>query len=156
LNPCWNGAVSSWCCNDYYQSQPSCCINNSGPFTFNLTSLDISNKPTGITAISCPTTKSAAGIAATCPVDKSTVIGSSVGAFLAGTLIAGLLGLYLGLRQPKKQVQEAVPNTTFDQRPMTDWHAELPTASPGVMGPEQLGAGIAKYEIDGRQVSSSK
>jgi hypothetical protein len=159
LNPCWNGTVSSWCCND--QEVNSCCVNNSGSFAFNLTALGASNgqshaNPTGPTATvtSCPAANSANGNTTSCLVGKSTVIGSSVGAFLAGTLIAGLLGLYLASRQLRKQRQKAVPNTAAYANPTSEWRTELEAIPSDALRPGQIGAGTPKYEIDGRQVGS--
>jgi hypothetical protein len=162
LNPCWNGSDSSWCCNN--QQETSCCSNNGGSFAFNLTSLGFSSQqsrlnPTGTTetaaATSYLTTETGTGNAASCPVGNSAVIGSSVGAFFAGTLIAGLLGLYLASRRLRKQHQEAVPDTTaLYVSPEIEWRAELPTTSTSVARPGQIGTGKPKYEIDGRQVGS--
>jgi hypothetical protein len=162
LNPCWNGSDSSWCCNN--QQETSCCSNNSGFFAFNLTSLGFSNQqshsnPTGTTetatVTSYLTTETGTGNAASCPVGNSAVIGSSVGAFFAGTLIAGLLGLYLVSRRLRKQHQEAVLDTTASYvGPETEWRAELQTTSISVAKQGQIGTGKPKYEIDGRQVGN--
>jgi hypothetical protein len=111
------------------------------------------NEPTGTAAISCPNAGSAARNAENCPVGKSTVIGSSIGAFLVGTLIAGFLGVYLGLRQPKKQPQGVAPNAALHHSG-TEWRTELDAYSPAMRRPEQIGERFPTYEIDGRQVSS--
>lgn len=159
LNPCWDGSDSSWCCNN--QQETSCCSNNGGSFAFNLTSLGFSSQqshsnPTRTTetvvVTSYLTTETGAGNAASCPVGKSAVIGSSVGAFFAGTLIAGLLGLYLALRRLRKQHQEAVPDTTvLYVGPENEWRSELPTTFTSVAKP---GTGMPVYEVDGRQVGN--
>ena len=162
MNPCWNGLDSSWCCNN--QQETSCCSNNGGSFAFNLTSLGFSSQqshsgPTGTTetvvVTSYLTTETGTGNAASCSVGKSAVIGSSVGAFFAGTLIASLLGLYLALRRLRKQHQEAVLDTTASYvGPENEWRAELPTTFTSVAKPGQIGTGNPKYEIDGRQVGN--
>jgi hypothetical protein len=164
LNPCWNGSDSSWCCNN--QQETSCCGNSGGSFAFNLTSLGFSCQqshldPTGTTETATATlyltTETGTGNAASFPVGKGAVIGSSVGAFFAGTIIAGLLGLYIASRRLRKQHQEAVLNTTASYvGPETEWRAELQTTSISVARLEQSGTGKPKYEIDGRQVGSLK
>jgi hypothetical protein len=162
LNPCWNGSDSNWCCNN--QQVTSCCNDNAGSFAFNLTSLGFSSQqsysnPAGTTETATVTLYLPTGTgtrnAASCPVGKSAVIGSSVGAFLAGTLIAGFLGLYFTSRRVRKQRQEAVPATTMSYvGPGTEWRAELQTNSTSVAGPGQIGTEKLNYEIDGRQVDS--
>jgi hypothetical protein len=162
LNPCWNGSDSNWCCNN--QQVTSCCSDNAGSFPFNLTSLGVSSQqshsnPAGTTGTTTVTSYLATGTGtrntAGCPVGKSAVIGSSVGAFLAGILAAGFLGLYLTSRRLRKQRQKAVPATTTSYiGPGTEWRAELQTTSTSVARPGQIGTGKPKYEIDGRQVDS--
>jgi hypothetical protein len=159
LNPCWNGTVSSWCCNN--QDVNSCCVNNSGSFAFNLTALGASNgqsyaNPTGPTATAtlCPAGNSANGNTTSCLVGKSTVIGSSVGAFLAGTLIAGLLGWSLASRQLRKQRQKTVPNVAAYANPTSELKLELEATPLRAPRPGQISVETPKYEIDGRQVGS--
>lgn len=160
LNPCWNGLHSSWCCNN--QQETSCCINNGGSFAFNLTSLGFSSQqshsnpigPTCTTAAYGTTTVTGIVNATSCPVGKSAVIGSSVGAFFAAILIAGLLGLYLASRRLRKQNQEAVPdNTASYVSPRAEGRAELQTTYSSMARPGH-GTGKPKYEIDGREVGS--
>jgi hypothetical protein len=162
LNPCWNGSDSSWCCNN--QEETTCCSNIVGSFPFNLTSLGFSSQqsqssPTGTTGTatvtSCLVTATGTGNAVSFPVSKSSVIGSAIGAFFAGILVAGLLTLYLALRRLRKQHLEAVPNVTASYiGPESGWRAELPTTSTVVTRPGHVGTGKPEYEIDGRQVSS--
>jgi hypothetical protein len=167
LNPCWDGLDPSWCCNN--QQETSCCTSNSGSFAFNLTSLGFSSQqshsnptgPTGTAAATGTTTVTGRATvtrivnAASCPVGKSAVIGSSVGAFFAGILIAGLLGLYLTSRRLRKKNQEAVPDTTASYvSPRAEGCAELQTTYTSVARLGQIGTGKPKYEIDGREVSS--
>lgn len=161
MNPCWNGSDSFWCCNN--QEETSCCSDNDSSFAFNLTSLGFSSQQshsnsTGMAETATVTyvaTETGTSNSSSCPVGKSAIIGSSVGAFFAGTIIAGLLGLCLASRRLRKQHQRAVPDTTTSYvGPKTEWRAELQTTSPSVARPGQIGTGNPKYEIDGRQVDS--
>ena len=142
--------------------QETCCGNGNGFFAFNLTSLGFSSQQshsnqTGTTETATVTSyvspETGTWNAASFPVGKSAVIGSSVGAFFAGILIAGLLGLYLISKRLRKQHQEKVPVITASYvGPKTELHAELQTSS-SVARPGQNGTGKPKYEIDGQEVS---
>jgi hypothetical protein len=162
LTPCWNGLKSSWCCNN--QEELSCCSNDGGSFAFNLTSLGFSSRQSHLnstgttntaTVTSYLTTETGTRDTVGCPVGKGAIIGSSVGVFFAGILIAGLLGLYLTLRRLRKQPQEAVPYTTMSHAgPETEWRAELQTTSTSTARPGQIRTGKPNYVIGGQQVSS--
>jgi len=156
LNPCWNGSSSNWCCNN--QQETSCCGDSGNSFPFNLTSLGFSGQqsqpnPTGTTETATATSyisaETGTGNAASCPVHNSTIIGSSVGAFFAGTLVAGLLGVYFASRRLRKQHQAAVADTTLS----SEWRAELQSNPISLARPAQFGTGKPN-EIDGRQVGS--
>jgi hypothetical protein len=90
---------------------------------------------------------------ASCPVGKGAIIGSSVGAFLAGALITSLLGLYLGSSRLGKQHQEAVPYTTVSYA-SPEWRTELQETSASMARPGQIRTGNPKYEMGGQQVGS--
>jgi hypothetical protein len=84
-------------------------------------------------------------------VGKGAVIGGSVGAFLAGTILAGLLGLYLAERRLRKHSQAVVPDTGATYV----GPAELQTRDARAAVPKQgnFGTGQPKYEIEAREVS---
>lgn len=106
-------------------------------------------------------------IVAGCSSKNSTIIGSSIGAFFAGTLIAGFLGVYLATRMAKRQTQEAGPHSTSHLDSTIEWRRELDITSPGLIIPGSSGgriltreiggqdvrSGILKHEIDGQEVS---
>jgi hypothetical protein len=153
LTPCWSGSDSSWCCNN--QQETPCCGDSGNSFAFNLTSLGFSSQPSQSNSTrtidtaspSYPViTETEMGNATSCPVGKSAVIGSSVGAFSAGILIAGLLGLYLASRRLREQRQEALPNSAaLYIDPETEWSAELQPTPISVARPRQIGKGNPKY-----------
>lgn len=82
------------------------------------------------------------------------VIGGSVGSFFAGTVIAGLLGLYVAERRLRKQSQVARSNTAAHVGAKTEWRTELQAtqASVATPAPGQIGMGPPKYEMEGREV----
>jgi hypothetical protein len=144
LQPCADG---TWCCNNL--SSTSCCKNNQGDFAFNLTSLSLGQSqksPTstltvtsGVATVTSSSTCSvSAGSEKTCPADKSTVIGASVGAILGTLLIVSLCALFFVSRRLREQGQKHVDS---DTGMAGEWRTEL-DATKGVM----------KYEIDGREV----
>jgi hypothetical protein len=77
-----------------------------------------------------------------------------VGLFFAGTIIAGLLGLYLAERRPRKQSQEARSNTALHVSAKTEWRTELQATQVSVAtpAPGQIGMGPPKYEMEGREI----
>ncbi|KAH8803414.1 hypothetical protein F5884DRAFT_756696 [Xylogone sp. PMI_703] len=175
LNPCWDGTISSWCCNDQ-QTTSLCCVNNRGSFAFNLTTLGVSNNPSQSTPVGstittnvCSNTGAVTGDMASCPSKNGTIIGSAIGAFFAGTLIAGLLGAYFTLRWANKHDQKAMSPNTSHITNTTEYRRELDTTSPSLKVPgssskriiaqeisaQEIGAGKSKYEIDGRQVGNT-
>ena len=89
---------------------------------------------------------------------KGAVIGGSVGAFLAGIIFAGLLGLYLAERRLRKHSQGAAPNATGSYvNPVTNLHVELQGKETSMVGPtgpkqRQVGTGPPKYEMEAREV----
>lgn len=158
MNPCWNGTVSSWCCNNQ-QSSDSCCVNNSGAFAFNLTTLGLSSDPsqstpagTTATTVFCSSTASSTGSVASCSLQNGTIIGSSIGAFFAGTLIAGLLGVCFAARLAKKQNQKAMSYSTSHATDAAGWYRELDATSPSWTTPGGSDGRTFTQEIDGRAV----
>jgi hypothetical protein len=89
-------------------------------------------------------------LSSSCPVGKGAVIGGSVGAFLAGTIFAGLLGLYLAERRLRKHSRAAAPDMNATYGP-----AELQTREARAAVPKQgnIGTGPPKYEMEAREVS---
>lgn len=77
-----------------------------------------------------------------------------MGSFFAGTIIAGLLGLYLAERRLRKQFQEARSNTASHVGAKTEWRTELQAtqASVATSAPRQIGMVPPKYEMEGREV----
>ncbi len=161
MTPCWNGSSSNWCCNN--QQETSCCEDSGNSFPFNLTTLGFSSQQshsnsTGTTetatATSYLTAETGTGNAVSCPVSNGIIIGSSVGAFFAGTLVAGLLGLYFASRRLRKQHHTAAHDTTVSYiGPEIERRAELQSNPINLAKPGQFGMGKLN-EIDGRQVGS--
>ena len=75
---------------------------------------------------------------------KGAVIGGSVGSFLAGTILTGLLGLYFAERRLRKHSQAG----------NAEWRTELPSAT--YIPVPQVGSQAAKvtpkYEMEGQGV----
>jgi len=157
LNPCYSASKTSWCCND--QGEHSCCGTSGGSFAFNLTSLGLPAQESTSSTTGKNSTGSGTGTcnAVSCPVGKGAVIGGSVGSFFAGTIIAGLLGLYLAERRLRKQSQKARSNTASHVGAKTEWRTELQAtqASVATPAPRRIGMVPPKYEMEGREVFES-
>lgn len=157
LNPCYAASTPSWCCND--QTVTTCCGTRGGSFSFNLTTLGLSNSQQSgsIPTISSPpstssnTTGAGTCTAGSCPVGKGAVIGGSVGAFLAGTILAGLLGLYLAERRLRKHSQAVVPGPSATYVGPAELQTREVRAAVPMRG--NFRTGPPKYEMEARVVS---